>query len=155
MPACMVTDTRATLTLEAVLGAGILKQILRCSWLFGVVQKFRLILCSFFLLSSHCRRGSGPPVCCLPDPPLSLSHEEKGWRQLRPWEETDLQESPYKWVLCLKLSSTLCPSRDEQTVWKHCALSWDVLNKCSFGIEFQSNFEKKQTSYMILPILLS
>lgn len=136
-------------------GLALLKQIWRCSWWFGVAQELTLTLCSLSLPSSHCRRGGGPPVCCLPDPPLSLSHEEKGRRQLRPWEETDLQESPYKWVLCLELSSTLCPSRDRQTVRKHCALRWDVLNKCSFWIEFQSDFEKKQTSYVTLPILLS
>lgn len=99
------------------------------------------IPCFLSPCSSHCRRSSRPPVCCLPDPPLSLSHEEKGWRQLRPREETHLQESPYKWVLCLKLSGALCPSRDKWTVWKHCALQWDVLNKRSFWIEFQSDFE--------------
>lgn len=106
-----------------------------------------LILCLFFFPSPHCRRGSWPPVCCLPDPSLSLSHEEKGRRQLRPWKETDLQESPYKRVLRLKLSSTLCPSRDKWTVWKHCALQWDVLNKRSFWIEFRSDFEGEKILY--------
>lgn len=107
----------------------------------------RLIPCSVFLPSSHCRRGSGPPVCCLPDPHLSLSHEEKGWRQLRPWEETHLQESPNKWVLCLKLTSTLCPPRDKQTVWKHCALRWDGLNKCSF-LDWISKWLWEKTNFL-------
>lgn len=100
-----------------------------------------------FLPSSHCRRSSGPPVCHLPDPALGLSHEEKGRGQLRPGEETHLQKSPHKWVLCLKLSSTLCPSRDKQTVWKHCALRWDVLNKCfffGFGLNFKVTLRKNK-----------
>lgn len=55
----------------------------------------RLIPVSF-LPSSHRRRSSGSPVCHLPDPAPGLSHEEKGRGQLRPGEETHLQESPHK-----------------------------------------------------------
>lgn len=118
----------------------------------GVASEFGLnSMFPFPPCSSHCRRSSWPPVCCLPDPPLSLSHEEKGRGQLRPWEETHLQESPYKWVLRLKL----CAPWDKWTVWKHCALQWDVLNKRSFWIEFQSDFWGWGTKLSTWPTPLS
>lgn len=81
----------------------------------------------------------------------------KRMRAVTTWGRNPSTRKPPQTSSMPKAQQHLVPIKGQtKTVRKHCALRWDVLNKCCFmfWIEFQSDFEKKQTSFVTLPIPL-